>query len=66
MSLSHAISTASRKELHDLAAYLTAEFEMQSQDSSSGEVVDVDIDNVANALAAWAYMHANEDQKGGD
>ncbi len=60
MKLAQCVSEATARERESLAAYLAAEFEMQSLDLTTKEMVDVDPAEIAQALAAWAYMQLNE------
>ncbi|MEM6341760.1 MAG: hypothetical protein AAF729_11490 [Pseudomonadota bacterium] len=60
MRLAECIAAASAHERDDLAAFLAAEFEMQSLDVTTREMTGLDPKEISKAMAAWAFMKTNE------
>ncbi len=59
MKLAQSISEADAHQLKDLAAFLVAELQMQSLDVTTGEMMDVEPEDLSKAMAAWAFMQTN-------
>ncbi len=64
MALAKAISSAEKRELADLAAYLVMECKMRTQDVHSGDMIDLNPTDLAKAVEAWAFIQQN--QRDGD
>ena len=63
-TLSVAVRQASAHDLEDMSAFIVAECEMVTQDTE-GNMVDIDPNDVIEALKSWARMHHETGGKAG-